>query len=118
MKVCVRFLSAGFLTKARKMSKQYVYTEGGYVHVLPEGTVIWNEAGDQNTSQYFDANNTIINDCTINESFNTAIGSDNETQYLSILESDAAELTLEDLSNLTIGKVFRVKQYEILKVQS
>lgn len=73
--------------------------------MLPEGTVIFNETGVQNTSQYFDANNTIINDCTINESYNTAIGSDNETQYLSILESDAAELTLEDLSNLTIGKV-------------
>lgn len=73
--------------------------------MLPEGTVIFNESGVQNTSQYFDANNTIINDCTINESYNTAIGSDNETQYLSILESDAAELTLEDLSNLTIGKV-------------
>lgn len=99
------------------MSKQYVYTEGGFVHVLPEGTVIWNESEDQNTSQYFDANNTIINDCTINESYNTAIGSDNETQYLSILENDAAELTLEDLSNLTIGKVYIVELYEVLKVK-
>lgn len=71
--------------------------------------IIWSDQShDQSSLQYFDANDTVIHESTIDESYVTAAYS-NETQYLSILEhSDANEITLEDLHNLAVGKMFNL----------
>ncbi|XP_030746929.1 zinc finger and BTB domain-containing protein 11-like [Sitophilus oryzae] len=85
------------------MSDCYSYSSDHSI-IIQEGNMIWNHAvHDQSSLQYFDANDTVITDATINESYATAIDS-NETQYLSILDS-SGEATLENinLSNITLG---------------
>lgn len=79
------------------MSSQFTYPGDN-------GSIIWSEQShDQSSLQYVDANDTIIDDSTINESYVSATDA-NETQYFSILEH-SDDITLEDLQNLTIGNV-------------
>ncbi|XP_066254729.1 uncharacterized protein [Euwallacea similis] len=82
------------------MSKQYIYSDGEQAVIISDGSIIWNQPQDE-TLPYFDANNPLVTDSSLNETYSTAIDSTENTQYFSILD-DSAELTLEDLSNLNL----------------
>lgn len=86
------------------MADQFSYTVDNSI-IIQDGNMIWSDTSqDQSSLHFMDANDTIITDATINESYVTAIDS-NETQYLSILDS-SEDVTLENmnLSNLSLGK--------------
>ncbi|KAL1505916.1 hypothetical protein ABEB36_005365 [Hypothenemus hampei] len=84
------------------MSKQIIYS-GDQAIIIKDEDLVWNEnSHDQSSLQYFEANTTIINESTINESYASAVDS-NETQYLSILDNtEVNEISLDELNNLTI----------------
>ncbi|XP_076251028.1 uncharacterized protein LOC143190550 isoform X2 [Rhynchophorus ferrugineus] len=100
------------------MADHFSYTVDNSI-IIQDGNMIWNDTSqDQSSLHFMDANDTIITDGTINESYATAIDS-NETQYLSILDT-SEDVTLENmnLSNLSLEETGQQENINLLNNRS